>query len=91
MQFADAGASGSGKQFLRMVYRFRPLTVDTCLHEILVLDPVPENGSRPAPVAVVRLEDEDSYETVAGFDFAQVFDQDTDNLRNQRGGHEGVP
>jgi phenylpropionate dioxygenase-like ring-hydroxylating dioxygenase large terminal subunit len=72
--------------FLRMVYRFRPLTVDTCLHEILVLDPVPKNGPRPAPAPVVRLDEEDSYATVPGFDFALVFDQDTDNLRNQRAG-----
>jgi hypothetical protein len=34
----------------------------------------------------VRLEEEDSSETVEGFDFALVSDPDTDNLRGQRAG-----
>lgn len=71
-----------------MIYRFRPIDVDHCLHEILFLQPVPENRPRPEPAQKVRLEIEDSYTTVDGFDpgLAFVFDQDTDNLYRQRAG-----
>ena len=71
-----------------MVYRFRPLTVDTCIHEILFLTPVPENAPAPPPVEKVRLEIEDSYATVDGFSpgLAFVLDQDTANLMRQRAG-----
>lgn len=71
-----------------MIYRFRPIDVDHCLHEILFLQPVPENGPRPEPARKVRLEIEDSYTTVDGFDpgLAHVFDQDTNNLYHQRAG-----
>ena len=71
-----------------MIYRFRPIDVDHCLHEILFLQPVPENQPRPAPAQKVRLEIEDSYTTVDGFDpgLAYVFDQDTNNLYRQRAG-----
>ncbi|MCZ6658169.1 MAG: aromatic ring-hydroxylating dioxygenase subunit alpha [Gammaproteobacteria bacterium] len=71
-----------------MIYRFRPIDVDHCIHEILFLHPVPENGPRPPPAQKVRLEIEDSYSTVEGFNpgLAYVFDQDTDNLYRQRAG-----
>jgi hypothetical protein len=71
-----------------MIYRFRPIDVDHCLHEILFLQPVPENGPRPEPAQKVRLEIEDSYTTVDGSDpgLAHVFDQDTNNLYHQRAG-----
>ncbi len=71
---------------LRMVYRFRPLTVDTCIHEILWLDPCPDNQPHPEPATPILLAENDSYQSVPGFDFALVFDQDTDNLRDQRAG-----
>ncbi|MGI9324337.1 MAG: aromatic ring-hydroxylating oxygenase subunit alpha [Pseudomonadales bacterium] len=71
---------------LRMVYRFRPLTVDTCIHEILVLDPCPRGQRRPEPAKTVYLDEEASYQSVPGFDFGLVFDQDTDNLKRQRAG-----
>jgi len=73
---------------IRLVYRFRPIDVDHCLHEILFLAPVPEDGERPAPAPVVHLSEEESFTSVPGFDpgLAVVFDQDTTNLRRQRDG-----
>lgn len=71
---------------IRLCYRFRPIDVDHCLHEILLLQPIPESGDRPAPAKPVRLEIEDSYTSVEGFPLAEVLDQDTDNLAMQRAG-----
>ncbi|ASK88549.1 aromatic ring-hydroxylating dioxygenase subunit alpha [Sphingorhabdus sp. SMR4y] len=71
---------------IRLCYRFRPIDVDHCLHEILVLQPLPENGERPAPAKPIRLEIEDSYTSVEGFVLADILDQDTDNLAMQRDG-----
>ena len=72
-----------------LIYRFRPRTVDTCIHEILLLHPVPENGPRPAPAEVVKLGLEDSYTTAKGFEtnrLAYVLDQDTANFKRQHAG-----
>lgn len=71
---------------LRLVYRFRPIDVDHCLHEILVLDPVSDGVAKGPPAAVIDLDEYALYQDVPGFTFGQVFDQDTDNLRNQRAG-----
>jgi phenylpropionate dioxygenase-like ring-hydroxylating dioxygenase large terminal subunit len=71
------------------VYRFRPLSIDTCIHEILVLHPVPENAPRPAPAKPIKLGIDDSYTTVDGFKenrLAMVLDQDTANFKRQRAG-----
>jgi len=69
-----------------LIYRFRPLTVDTCIHEILLLSPVPENGERPPPAKKVSLGINDSYESVPGFALAAVLDQDTENFARQSAG-----
>jgi hypothetical protein len=71
---------------IRLCYRFRPLGPDECLHEILVLQPLPASGERPAPATPIRLGVEDSYTTVPGFALAEILDQDTDNLALQRDG-----
>ncbi len=71
---------------IRLIYRFRPLTVDTCVHEILLLDPVPEGKPRPKPAEVVKLGMDDSYTGVEGFPLGMVLDQDTDNFRRQWAG-----
>ena len=71
---------------IRLCYRFQPIDVDHCLHEILVLQPLPESGERPAPAKPIRLEIEDSYTGVEGFVLAEILDQDTDNLGMQRDG-----
>jgi len=66
-----------------LIYRFRPTSVGTCVHEILILQPVPENGERPAPAEVSKLSIEDSYHKVEGFALAHVLDQDTENFHRQ--------
>lgn len=71
---------------IRLCYRFRPIDVDHCLHEILVLQPVLPGQPRPAPAKPIRLGVDDSYTTVAGFALAAILDQDTDNLKMQRSG-----
>jgi nitrite reductase/ring-hydroxylating ferredoxin subunit len=71
---------------IRLIYRFRPLTVDTCVHEILLLDPLPEGKPRPKPAPVIKLGMEDSYTGVEGFPLGLVLDQDTDNFRRQWAG-----
>lgn len=69
-----------------LIYRFRPLTVDTCIHEIMLLHPVPDNGVRPPPAEKISLGIEDSYTTVDNFALAFVLDQDTENFERQRAG-----
>jgi hypothetical protein len=72
-----------------LIYRFRPVDVDHCIHEIMMLRPVPDDGPRPPPADVVHLGLEDSYQTVEAFaesGLAYVLDQDTDNFRRQRAG-----
>jgi phenylpropionate dioxygenase-like ring-hydroxylating dioxygenase large terminal subunit len=66
-----------------LIYRFRPLSVGQCVHEILILQPLPEAGERPAPAEPVKLQIEDSYTSVEGFWLAHVLDQDTDNFQRQ--------
>ncbi|MGE0621530.1 MAG: Rieske 2Fe-2S domain-containing protein [Pseudomonadales bacterium] len=69
-----------------LIYRFRPNGYDACIHEILILQPLPDSGERPPPAPVIDLGVDDSYETVAGFWLARVLDQDTDNFRRQWAG-----
>ena len=69
-----------------LIYRFRPNGYDSCIHEILILEPLPDSGERPPPAPVIDLDVDDSYETVAGFWLARVLDQDTDNFRRQWAG-----
>ena len=72
-----------------LIYRFRPLDVDHCVHEIIMLKPVPANVSRPPPAQVVKLGIDDSYSTVPEFaatGLAYVLDQDTENFKRQRAG-----
>jgi phenylpropionate dioxygenase-like ring-hydroxylating dioxygenase large terminal subunit len=71
---------------IRLCYRFRPLDVDHCLHEILVLQPLPQGGERPPPAKPIRLGVDDSYTSVPGFVLAEILDQDTDNLKMQQKG-----
>ncbi len=69
-----------------LIYRFRPMGHDQCLHEILLLQPVPDEGPRPAPAEPIDLEMETSYTTVDGFPLARVLDQDTENFYRQWAG-----
>lgn len=72
-----------------LIYRFRPLDVDHCVHDILMLKPRPQNGDAPPPAEVIKLGIDDSYTTVADFaatGLAHVLDQDTENFTRQRAG-----
>jgi len=77
-----------------LIYRFRPLDVDHCVHEIMMLAPVPKDGPRPPPAPVVKLGIDDSYTTVPEFaatGLAFVLDQDTENFFRQRAGIKASP
>jgi len=69
-----------------LIYRFRPDGFDSCIHEILILEPIPESGERPPPAPVIDLDIGDSYEKVPGFWLAHVLDQDTENFHRQWAG-----
>jgi phenylpropionate dioxygenase-like ring-hydroxylating dioxygenase large terminal subunit len=72
-----------------LVYRFRPLDVDHCIHDILLLKPRPDSADCPAPAEVIKLGINDSYASVPEFaatGLAGVLDQDTENFYRQRAG-----
>ncbi len=72
-----------------LIYRFRPLGVDKCIHDIMMLRPVPADGERPPPVEKVALEIDKPYVSVPGFKenrLSYVLDQDTDNFKRQWAG-----
>lgn len=69
-----------------LIYRFRPNGFDSCIHEILLLQPLPDSGERPPPAPVIDLDVDDSYESIEGFWLARVLDQDTENFRRQWAG-----
>ena len=73
-----------------MVYRFRPNgdDPDSCIFDLLYMQPVPDSGVRPEPAAPVELDFEQSFHEVAGLDpgLATIYDQDTGNLIGQQRG-----
>jgi phenylpropionate dioxygenase-like ring-hydroxylating dioxygenase large terminal subunit len=75
---------------LPAIYRFRPMAghPDRTLFEILILRECPAAGPRPEPAEPVRLSEQQSYGEAPGFDpfLANIYDQDTDNLRAQQEG-----
>lgn len=77
---------------LPMVYRFRPHPKDhrQSIYEVLFLRPLPKNGERPDPADAIDLKPEQSFKEAQGMDpgFANILDQDTDNLILQQEGLE---
>jgi phenylpropionate dioxygenase-like ring-hydroxylating dioxygenase large terminal subunit len=69
-----------------LIYRFRPIGLDACLHEIMMLQPVPDHEPRPLPAQPIQLGLEDSYTSVPDFPLAKVLDQDTENFHRQWAG-----
>ena len=72
-----------------LIYRFRPLGVDKCIHDILLLQPKPQNGAVPAPAEKVALGIDEPYVSVDSFKenrLSAVLDQDTDNFKRQWAG-----
>ena len=78
---------------LPAVYRFRPIGNDPnrTLFELLILRESPSDGPRPEPAEPKRLTEQQSYRE-AGFDpfLADIYDQDTDNLRAQQEGFKAA-
>ncbi len=72
-----------------LIYRFRPLGVDRCIHDILLLQPVPDSGERPPPAAKEQLGIDMPYVSLESFNqnrLAAVLDEDTDNFKRQWAG-----
>lgn len=74
---------------ISMAYRLRPMgdDVDSCLFEILMLEPLPECATHPDHPEPVQLSVEQSYTEVDGLAWlGAVYDQDTGNLQLQQKG-----
>ncbi len=72
-----------------MVYRFRPFedSVDKCIFDVLLLEPLAEGAEAPPPPDPIRLDVDQSYTEVEGLAWlAPVYDQDTSNLDAQQKG-----
>jgi phenylpropionate dioxygenase-like ring-hydroxylating dioxygenase large terminal subunit len=72
-----------------MAYRFRPRgeDVDSCIFDLLYLEPLPEGADHPEPPEPVRLDVEQSWTEVEALGWlAPVYDQDTGNLQMQQQG-----
>lgn len=72
-----------------MVYRFRPngSDVDSCLFDVLILEPLGDGEGHPEPPEVIRLGVEQSYTEAEEMAWlAPVYDQDTGNLQMQQQG-----
>ena len=78
---------------LPAVYRIRPKgnDPDRSIFELLVLRECPADGPRPEPAEVVRLGESQSY-AEGGLDpfLAEIYDQDTGNLRAQQEGFKAA-
>lgn len=74
---------------LPMVYRFRPAGMDAhrTIFDLMFLRPI-GSGARPEPAVPYHMSKDELFQTAPGMDptFAQVFDQDTGNLRLQQEG-----
>ena len=72
-----------------MAYRFRPNgdDVDSCIFDLMILEPIPEGADHPEPPEPERLDVEQSYTEVEALSWlAPVYDQDTGNLELQQQG-----
>ena len=72
-----------------MAYRFRPngMDVDSCIFDLLILEPLAAGVEHPLPPEPVRLDVEQSYTEVEGLSWlGPVYDQDTGNLALQQQG-----
>ena len=74
---------------ISMAYRFRPVgdDVDSCLFEILMLEPLAEGAQHPDPPEPVLLGVDQSYTEIGELAWlGAVYDQDTGNLQPQQQG-----
>lgn len=78
---------------ISVVYRFRPngMDPDSSIMDLMLMKPVPEEGPRPEPADVVKLDVWDSYTTVPALGgLGGVYDQDTANLDMQQKGFKAA-
>jgi len=76
-----------------VVYRFRPngRDPDSCIMDLLFMKPVPDEGPRPEPADIVRLEIEESFSTIEELGgLGYVYDQDTANMNMQQKGFKAA-
>jgi hypothetical protein len=72
-----------------MVYRFRPNAddVDSCIFDVLILEPLAEGEEHPQPPDPILLDVNQSYTEAEGISWlGPVFDEDTSNLAMQQQG-----
>jgi phenylpropionate dioxygenase-like ring-hydroxylating dioxygenase large terminal subunit len=72
-----------------MVYRFRPngMDVDSCLFDLMLLEPLAEGAEHPEPPEPFVLDVNQSYTEVEALQWlGPVYDQDTGNLQMQQEG-----
>lgn len=72
-----------------MVYRFRPngVDVDSCLFDLLILEPLAAGAEHPEPPEPIKLGVEQSYTSVEALAWlGPVYDEDTSNLQAQQQG-----
>ncbi|MFT6434631.1 MAG: phenylpropionate dioxygenase-like ring-hydroxylating dioxygenase large terminal subunit [Candidatus Azotimanducaceae bacterium] len=72
-----------------LIYRFRPLGVDRCIHDVMLLQPLPDKGPRPSPAPVEYLDIDEPYTSLDTFNrtgLSHVLDQDSDNFKRQWAG-----
>lgn len=72
-----------------MVYRFRPNgnDIDSCIFDLMIMEPLAEDEEHPEPPEPIRLEIEQSYTEVEELGWlASVYDEDTGNLQLQQQG-----
>ena len=72
-----------------MVYRFRPLgnDVDSCIFDLMIMEPLPDGAEHPEPPEPIRLQVEQSYTEVEALGWlGSIYDEDTGNLQLQQQG-----
>ena len=72
-----------------MCYRFRPngMDTDTCIFDLLLLQPMAEGAEHPEPPEPIKLSIDQSYTEAEGLSWlAPVYDEDTGNLQMQQQG-----
>ena len=72
-----------------MAYRFRPNgdDVDSCIFDLMILEPLADGASHPEPPDPQRVEIDQSYTEVESLCWlGQVYDEDTGNLQMQQQG-----
>jgi hypothetical protein len=73
-----------------LIYRFRPMGLDACLHEIMMLQPVPDHEPRPLPAQPIKLGLADSYTSGSRLPFGEGAGSRYRKFSSAMGGYEGI-